>query len=556
MTRWSAARAPIAALLGAGLLAVAVTAEGFAAGLPLGEGTVDAHGTWWFQWWVADALDAGAPLTRAPALFHPFGKEVLVHTGGNLLDALLVAPARLVGGGAFAWNALYVLVIFANAAAVGLAAARGGIAFALVGALAGGLHPFLLHELGQGRPTQAIIAPLVASLVLGDAGLRRGGAFRLGVAGGLLALQGFFYWFSAGFGALALLACAFAAWRSGRGAAAVARRLAGLLALAALAAAPLAAPLALATLNGATPGFLDLSRLDPSGAAWTREGDKVLLTVLDAGGHAGIARPDGFASDGPALGVAALATVLLAPGRWRAVGLLALAVALGPFVAGLPNPVWYALSALPPFARLWWPVRALALFVPIAAIALARLSSGRAPPPLRSPGLRHAALALLATALLAEPLLRGLVPLGRWSPTPPSPVVATLGAVPTRAAVVLPLGGDHEHLLYQAATGAPLFNGMYEHAHAFVPGELVALRADNTLLVALETALRDPRARVEVTPADRDALRALDYGWIVVRKRFLGAPDHPRARDVRRRLETLLGRPVVEDELVAVWPLR
>lgn len=540
MTARPAGAALVLALSAAATLAV--VGPGAAAGLPVGSPTVDAHGSYWFQWFVADAVSRGASPYTATGLFHPYGKDLLAHTGGNVLDALLVAPVRALAGGTAAWNTLAAGVVFTNALAVGLVALRGGLAAGAVGALAGGLHPFLLHELGQGRPTQALVAPLVAALALGDAGLRAGGTARLVGAGALLAVQGWFYWFSAAFGVLALAASAIAA----RATPELPRRVLLLGGAAALGALPLAFPLVLAVVEGSAPGFLDLARTWREGAPWTREGDRVALTVLSLTGEAGVAAPSGFRPDGPTLGLTSLALALLAPGRWRVVAVAALLFALGPRLGPLPNPLWFALAAVPPFGRLWWPVRAVALLVPLAAIGLARLGGHRS---------GRAALVALALLLVAEPLARGLLPLPRWSPEVPAAVRATLGAHADRAAVVLPVGQDHLPLLWQAETGAPLLNGMYERTDAFVPAPLRALRADNTLLVALEAILRDPRADHPIVEADRAALAELGYGWIVVRKAALGPAGGPRAVQGRRRLVATLGEPAAEDETTLIWSL-
>lgn len=534
------------------LVAALLVGEGVRDGLPVGTRTVDADGTWWFQWWVADAWRTGGSLMHTDRLFFPFGKDVLVHTGANVLDALLVAPFRAPLGPTGSWNLLVAAVIATNALVAGAVASRGGVAAGALGAVLGGLHPVLLHEIGQGRPTQAVVAPLVAALALGDGALRTGGTARLLAAGGLLALQGWFYWFYGLFGALALTVCAYTAfWRAPPGSRrTVVMRAALVLGVAALCAAPVAGPLALAAVRGEAPGLLDLGRLWREQVSYTQEGDAVPLTVLAGWGEAGIPRAAGFAPDGPVLTLGALLLAAAAPGRWRVCAVFAVLFAFGPALAGVPNPVFYAVTALlPPLARLWWPVRALVLLVPIAVFGLAHLGrhagAGRA---------ARVAAALLAVALIAEPVARGAVPLGTWSPSVP-PSVALLAEAPRRAAVVLPLAQDQTALLYQAATGAPLLNGMYERTSAFVPPQIRALHDENSFLRSLSRALVDPRADLGFTEADRNAFVELGYGWIVVRRTALGAPEGPRARVAVRRLREMLGAPRAEDDAVFVWEL-
>jgi hypothetical protein len=536
--------------------AALVVAEGVFAGAPVGHGTVDAIGTWWFQWWVADAVTTDASLLSTDRLFFPFGKDVLAHTGANLLDALLVAPLRATFGPVVAWNTLVGAIVATNALTAGLVARRGGVWMGAVGAILGAFHPVVLHELGQGRPTQAIVAPLIGALVLGDAGLRRGGAGRLVAAGALLGLQGWFYWFSGLFGALAIgvlgaVALVHAA-RTGAAPRPVVGRLLVVLGVAAALAAPVAGPLALAATRGDAPGLLDVARWWTDGVVVTREGDLVRLTVLGGRGEAGLLGRAGFVPDGPVLGLVVLGLALAAPARWRVVTVLALVVALGPTVAGVPNPVYIILAMVcPPLARLWWPVRALALLVPVAVVGLAAL--GRRP---WVASRRRAGLfaTIVAAGLVLDAVGRGLLPLGTWIPEVPDGV-AVLSEAPSGAAVVLPWGYDQVPLLYQAETGAPLLNGMYERTAAFVPAALRALQRDNTFLAALIRGPIDPRADAPYTDTDQAAFVALGYRWVVLRRAALGPADGPRARGAVRRLRQMLGFPRVDDAEVVVWDL-
>ncbi len=543
-------------------LAACVVVEGALAGAPVGEGTVDAIGTWWFQWWVADTLSTGSSFLYTDQLFFPFGKDVLAHTGANVLDALLVAPVRLALGPVAAWNLLVAAVVATNGLAAGLVARRGGALAGVLGAILGGLHPYVLHELGQGRPTQAIVAPLLGALVLGDTGLRRGGIGRLVAAGALLALQGWFYWFAGLFGALALAVLgAGAVWDARPRGVVSAGRLLVALGVAAALAAPVAGPLAVSAARGEASGLIDVSRWLADGTTVTREGDFVRLTVLGAAGEAGVLDRGGFLPDGPILGLGVLLLAALAPWRWRIVGLLALLFAFGPSIGGVTNPVYVAVAALcPPLARLWWPVRALSLLVPVAAVGLAALGRARRTD---APGQFAAALRRVPTAALGiglavvlggEVVARGLLPFGTWQPRVPEGV-AVLAESPKGAAIVLPWGYDQTPLLYQTTTGVPLFNGMYERTAAFVPDALRALQRENGFVSALMVVPVDPRAVTPYTEAEKAAFVALGYRWVVLRRAATGPPDGARARGVLRRLTQMLGAPRVQDADVYVWDL-
>ena len=53
-----------------------------------GEEFLDGMGTQWFYWYAGELLQ-GEPLEHSQLLFFPYGKEVFLHTGGNLVDAFL-----------------------------------------------------------------------------------------------------------------------------------------------------------------------------------------------------------------------------------------------------------------------------------------------------------------------------------------------------------------------------------------------------------------------------------------------------------------------------------
>ena len=66
----------------------------------LGLRYVDGYGTYWWFWYLGEVLAGRQDLVHTDLLFHPWGKEVFAHTGGNLLDFLrrsvpLAEPAHL-----------------------------------------------------------------------------------------------------------------------------------------------------------------------------------------------------------------------------------------------------------------------------------------------------------------------------------------------------------------------------------------------------------------------------------------------------------------------------
>ena len=55
----------------------------------LGSEHVDMWGTHWFYWMFEERLLRGESFAQTQLLFYPWGKDVYLHTGGNILDALM-----------------------------------------------------------------------------------------------------------------------------------------------------------------------------------------------------------------------------------------------------------------------------------------------------------------------------------------------------------------------------------------------------------------------------------------------------------------------------------
>ena len=92
-------------------------------------------------------------------MFHPWGKDVYLHTGGNVLDALLALPFRGVFGDHSGYNAFFVAILLSNGLGSGWLVRKMGAtatASVVVGVLAT-LHPYVLAELSEGRLTQGIL---------------------------------------------------------------------------------------------------------------------------------------------------------------------------------------------------------------------------------------------------------------------------------------------------------------------------------------------------------------------------------------------------------------
>jgi hypothetical protein len=59
---------------------------------------VDVFGTFWFYWWVEDSLSNGVSPGFTNLMFHPEGKDIFAHTGGNFVDALVSVPFQSIFG--------------------------------------------------------------------------------------------------------------------------------------------------------------------------------------------------------------------------------------------------------------------------------------------------------------------------------------------------------------------------------------------------------------------------------------------------------------------------
>ncbi|MCK6503170.1 hypothetical protein L6R53_07205 [Myxococcota bacterium] len=530
----------------------------------LGVDGVDTHGTAWFYWMVDRALARGEPLTHTDLLYWPWGRDLHVQTGTNVLDALLAVPLRRLLGPVPGTNTTWLLGLLSTwlaARALVRRVTREPLAVEVAAVLLA-LGPPVLFELGEGRPTQAILLlPVLCLLALFETA-RRPGLWAPVAAGVTLAATGYQYWFSAVFVGLAALSAGLVATAR----AAPGQRLPtlGRHALAALVAALLVLPTALPMLRGVTggqvPGLLDVD-------AWTwahqpprtAEGQAIgTWSWQPLAGRTGmlLLHPQGGVAWSPyvrlvpplllALVAAGLACARR-PRAWLFAALLPLAVvAVGPtLVVGawsLPNPPMYlAMEALPFLRRLWWPARALLVAAVPASLALALLlARARAAGPL--PG-RLAAVGLVALHLGAA-ARDDLLPVPTWDATPPAGQ-RCLAQGPAGAVVELPWGGSQRGLAWQSAHGRPLLGGLAEGNRSLVPPETRQLIADDPLLQRLAflgDGLPVPRLRARLPVRERSRLDDLGVVYAVVRRDELG-PDP--AQDAG--LVHLLGEPVYQD---------
>ncbi len=554
----------------------------------IGAEGVDQYGTQWFYWFVARGVGAGEGFGFTRLLFFPFGKDIFLHTGSNVLDAIVAFPFRWLFGPVLGYN-LFVLAGWGLGAAAAWWLARSftsdrtAIAAATLFFLAA---PYGLYELEAGRPTQALIGaiPLYVGL-LWRMGRERGRATPL-LAGLVLAFVGYQYWYYAIFLALVSVvhaACRFLAPPEGSGGRqGVMLRHAVVAGVAIALCAPVAGPM-LARLSSDTadvPGLLETDAWTLSRAPTiTREGTQVALMVWQpasmTSGHywqdgQGAERYMPFQHSLTWVALPWLLVWLARPGTlerrtWLVMLLTAGLVAVGPaFVvarSSLPNPVYLGLArALPPLARLWWPGRSLAvvtaLLVPVMAVAMARAGA-------RGRGWLGLSLAACALVFLWELERSHLLPFPTWDANVPSGYRCLAEGDRSGAILELPYAWSQAHLYYQTVHGRPIFGGMLEDNASFTPPGTVALKGTNTFVAALFAIAKQARAVAQPTLEDRDALHRLGYRYVVLQlDAYWAVPPRPglldnARRTLRRRvladLAELLGDPVYRDARVAIF---
>ncbi len=561
----------------------------------LGIAEVDHFGTQWFYWFTERGLLEGHSLLHTDLFYHPWGKDVLAHTGANVLDAILAMPLRLLLGDVLGYNLFVILGLGLSGWAFSRLARRfvdDGPTVLAVSVLFA-LSPFVLYEAAEGRPTQAILGLLpLFFLQAWDAGTRSG--WRAPIIGGLLlAVLGYQYWYYAVFCGLSCVALG--GWRilmpppDAGSRWAVLGRYAVMAGVALVLVAPVAGPMLLRTelASGDVPGLLDVGAWSLGGVApVTVEGHAIaLLSWQPLLGKASyfMQETDGSQSlvgHQQTLSVAMLIVLvawLRRPGRLDRGGLLApllvaLTIAVGPMLAigslPVPSPLYLLLAkASGVLQRLWWPARAFAvvdvLIFLVAAVVLAR--AARLGPKLQT--------AVLGGVFLAFGLglgRAGLAPFPTWDATIPAGYRCLAGGEPG-SVIELPYGWTQAHLYYQSAHERPILGGMLERNPVFIPEDARDFLEDDPFVSTLIAAARSGEAAAPEGYADgRATTAAMGYRWVVLQRDayFTVNDDHSdrevqaligaqrtRLRRVERRLEGLLGSPLYADGRTVIYPL-
>ena len=520
-------------------------------GRAVGDG-MDLWGTLWFHEWIAHCLRNGVDPGWTSWFYHPEGLDLFAIMGNNYLDFVLAMPARVLLPSPHHMAPTTVLLLLGNALAMRSLLRSLGLSRIAVaaGALAFALNPYFLFEINSGRTAQALVWfwPLaLRQLLLME---RRPRWWRPVLAGLLLALQGWAYWFSGYFFVVALApALLLRGWRRGRD---WWLRLALAAAVCLVAVAPGVWPMLSRALSGGVPGLSHgMDAFDIHGLRSTLHGWQLLAPASSS-----LTIPISH-------GLVALLALALCRRRrlWLVSAALGLLLAAGPLLdlrAGqLTNPVWWlAEHALPGFERLLYPYRAWCVVALVVPVALAEAMDRWLPRQLHR-GLALVPLLLLATAAPGPglPALRS-VPVTR---------PAYVDAVRRAPGVVfnLPFPCTQDHLHYQPMHGQPLVGGMGVAVAALrPPGLMQRLRKD-----PLSDTLLNIGVGLNAGPAPPARSGKRPYRWVVMHKKIYldsaamdgcwqGKPGVDRVARVRHRLQELLGPPHVEDRLAAAWMLK
>jgi hypothetical protein len=494
----------------------------------------DLAGTLWIHWWVGESLGRMELPIRTDLLFHPDGKNFFHDTGANYVDAVIGWPLQWIFGVPGFLDPLNLLILVGNGLAFAALArdfTEGRRLAAWAAAIAFMVNPFVLTELAEGRPTQALLWFVILA-VRHAVRLERGrihDAARFGVYTALAALT---YWYTAYFIALALLP----------------------LLLAQLLRAPgvVGPRLALAvgiTLGMTAPFLVGIAEALDAGAV-TR-----LQHATWGDGPAGSAtRWRTVMSDfGSATWLAALAVLL---GAWRQTPLLlagilcVMTLAVGARLDVTDPPLLnhgfiFLWDNLPLLTRLGFPDRAMCL-------AFILLGVGAALGLTRVDGIWSG---LFAAVAIGEIAWRGTLPLASttYGESPCANEVARQGG----PVIHLPLGSSEISLVLQTAHGQPTLGGMGERDPDLRP-EGYEARLDNPFVINLGATLHDRQPAIAYTRADRDAI-ASRFRWVWLELDLVPPSWRTFGYDpaaARRQLERELGSPVIEGASCVVFDLR
>ncbi len=462
---------------------------------------VDAYGTDWFYWWIRTCLAHGGDPSHTGLFFAPDGKDIFAHTGNNFVDAVFAAPVAWVFGPILSLSLVYVAIQLVNAATFRPLAedVLGRGVTADVATFLWQLNPFVLFELGAGRPTQAMLWFLPASVLYFRRVAQAPSRANVLWFGLSMAMVGWTYWFNAYFVGFLLLALLPATLREApdRRRAVLGWAAAALFCL--LLVLPAGIGMAEAVDGGAVPGVgADV----PQAIANNVEQELHGLWLMETRGEPLFTQP--------VWAVGLLLALVFARSRWTVAWLVLVFLGLG---AGIrvgetlhPHPVYLLLYRyLPFFDRLWFPYRiAAAAFIPATFLLVEAWRRLGARP--------WVAIAAILLSLAGQ---HAVWPFPTHNPRPPG-ILMELTREPG-GVIFTPMRIQHDGLSWQTFFARPTFGGMGESASVFWPPGFKE-RMRNPFIRALSDATSRPGHMTDHTPAQRAQITRLGFRWVVLRR--------------------------------------
>lgn len=538
----------------------------------VGDG-VDMYGTIWFYWWIQECILTWTDPSFTDWFFYPLGKDIFAHTGNNFVDAALAAPFYWIFGspGYHRWFILSLLLVNAASFRVFAKGVFSSPWAVFVSTLIWMLNPFVLFEITCGRSTQAFLPfmPLAFHFLIQMERPAKGWRWwgLPALAGLLVALQAWTYWFMGYFMALVILPmAAWALWKSQERKTLLLRYfIAGAVCL--ICVAP--AALAISGLAGAgeVPGLVEAAEVDlfaPPGAIANNVSPFLHGWIFAE--FMGTPLLFSFAWM-PLL----IAWLIFGRDRLRfVVGFfLVWLFAIGPvFHPPVPNPPIWAVDPLymaayhylPFFDRLWFPYRMVVMCFFILCFGAGQLVE-RFEQRLPSWGI-PSALVLFLVVTLGEQARFRVFPFVSKDLTLP----ATYAMIRDNPGKVmhLPFGISQPSIVWQTFYEQKMFGGMGENAAILLPDGFENRIRRNSFIRALVQVGRTPNLPANKYPqAHRDVFEGEGFRWIVLHRDLQEGVANQRgvpkpeayAFAATERLIELLGPPVAVDGVLVTWDL-
>ena len=516
----------------------------------IGEG-VDLYGTIWFYEWIFDSVRTGSNPSHTDLFFYPYGKDIFGHTGNNFVDAILAVPFLAIFGFPLFQPIFYGFILLTNALAFRVLAhhlfdsfhARLGTTILVL------LSPYVLSELIQGRPTQALLCFSILSIHFFLKMLHSKHIVDAVKCGFCTALQGWTYWYGGYFLGIILVVFSLVHWDKKHWKVYSTALLTCILCI-----SPGILSMIWHMNNTTIPGLhtpdwndWSIPIMDPT---YSRS---YLVGYL-------IYEPWGMKMFGLlSMSFPTLLALWFARKHrfWWIALLVSLLVASGPFytVEGEIRPLYHYIflhKTLPFFSRLWFPYRMVSLSLVLAVIGI-----GFALQQLKGHW-RWSTMFLVFVHLLIQ-VESYCVPLLHHPWVEPK-VYSEMKKEPG-AIIELPIGFVRRSILWQSQHSLPTFGGMGENLPLLMPQEH-RMRLKSSLFRYFQKAYSFPDKRRELPPLQD----AIDQGFRYVtidmsvvygdyRKRFQDNAEEKKNYFIIR-LQELIGKPSFIEGPLWVWDLK